>query len=125
MDKKLTDNQRKFMINLLSSSSIGEASEKTGIATSTGYGYMRDEFFLKEYEELKREKFKQATDRIVGLVDNGTAVMKEIINDENESGATRVNAVKAVWANAFKTYEMQEVEERLDELKEMIEELKR
>lgn len=121
MDKELTTNQSNFIVNLMNSNSISEASKKTGVAKSTGYGYMRMDHVIREYERLKRDKFKRSTDRIVNLVDNGVEVMDEIMNDENETGATRVSAVKTVWANAFKSYEMQEVEERLERIESLLE----
>lgn len=116
--KELSRNQEKFLIALLDSGTVVEASKKAGITTPTAYKYLNDPIFKKKNRELRREKFEGAVAKIVDSVDDAIEVLKQVMNDEEEVGATRVQAARTVIANAFKSYELQEIEERLEQLEE-------
>ena len=116
MAKKLSRNQEKFLIALMSSDTVAAASKKAGITTPTAYKYLNDPFFKQEHRKLRREKFEQATSKIVDSVDEAVEVLREVMADDEEVGATRVQAARTIIANAFKSYELREIEERLEEI---------
>ena len=117
---KLNDNQKKFMIAMLSSKTIAEATKKAGISAQTGYNYMNDQSFKRELKAFRRAKFEQATSKIVDSVDEAVEVLRSVMNDDEEVGATRVQAARTIIANAFKSYELQEIEERLENIEQLL-----
>lgn len=119
---ELSKNQEKLLIALMTTATIKDASAQAGITTATAYKYLNDPVFKEEYRRVRREAFEQATSKIVGSVDEAVEVLRTVMNDEEEVGATRVQAARTIIANAFKSYEMQEVQERLDELEDLIRE---
>lgn len=118
--EELSRNQEKLLIALLENNTIVKASEQAGITTPTAYKYLDDPVFKKEYRKLKREVFEQATSKIVESVDEAVEVLREVMKDDEEVGATRVQAARTIIANAFKSYEMQEVEERLERIESLL-----
>lgn len=122
MKPKLSRNQEKLLVALMSTPTIKAASEQAGITTATAYKYLNDPTFKEEYKKVRREAFEQATAKIVDSVDEAVEVLREVMKDGEEVGATRVQASRTILANAFKTYEMQEVQDRLDEIEQLIKE---
>ena len=122
---KLSKKQTDFLLALLSSKSITEASQKAGISNQTAHTYLNDPIFKDAHRKLRREAFEQATSKIVDSVDEAVNVLRTVMNDDEEVGATRVQASRTIIANAFKSYEMQEVQERLDEIEQSIKEIQR
>lgn len=118
---KLSKKQADFLLALLNSDSIVEASKKAGIANQTAHKYLNDPTFKEEYRKIRREAFEQATSKIVDSVDEAVEVLREVMRDKEEVGATRVQASRTILANAFKSYEMQEVEERLERIESLLE----
>lgn len=118
--KKLNDNQKKFIVAMLSSSTIAEATQKAGISTQTGYNYMSNQTVKDELKKLRRDSFEQATSKIVDSVDEAVEVLREVMADDEEVGATRVQAARTIIANAFKSYELQEIEERLENIERVL-----
>lgn len=108
------------MIALFESNSVVEASKKTGITEQTGHKYLKNPIFKERYRKLRREKFEQATANIVNSVDEAIQVLKDVMNNDEEVGATRVQSARAIISNAFKSYELQEIEERLDNIEELL-----
>lgn len=119
---ELSKKQTNFLLALLSSRSITEASQKAGISNQTAHTYLNDPTFKEAHRTLRREAFEQATSKIVNSVDEAVEVLRTVMNNDEEVGATRVQAARTIIANAFKSYEMQEVQERLDEIEKLIKE---
>ena len=117
---KLNENQKKFIIAMLASKTIAEASEKARISTQTGYNYMNNQTVKEELKKLRRDSFEQATSKIVDSVDEAVEVLRSVMNDDEEVGATRVQAARTIIANAFKSYELQEIEERLENIEQLL-----
>lgn len=119
---KLSRNQEKFLIALMSNGTIKDASEQAGITTATAYKYLNDPDFKKEHRRIRREAFEQATSRLTQSIDEAVEVLRTVMKDDGEVGATRVQASRTILSNAFKSYELQEVNERLDNLEEIMKE---
>jgi len=51
----LNQRQEKFLKALLTTASIEEACKQAKITKNTGYKYLKDEAFMKEYRGIRRE----------------------------------------------------------------------
>src|SRR5699024_6034100 len=118
----LSQRQTNFMKALLTSGSVKEAYEEAGIAEHTAYKYLRDEEFSKEYTEQKRESLRHVSTRLNDIALRSIAVLDEIANDKEETGASRVRAVQVALDYAYKGMELEDLNNRLTEIENMLEE---
>lgn len=117
---ELTKKQEKFLIALLNSNSIVEASKKAGISNQTAHNYMNDDAFNKEYKRTRRQTFEFATNQLQQGLGEAGEVLRTIMNDDMENGNTRVQAARILMANAFKSHELDELDERIEALEELM-----
>lgn len=120
MVKKLSKNKEAFLLALLSNSTIKDASEQVGISTQTGHQYLNDPEFKKAYSQVRKDTFQLATNKLQSSFTRAVEVLNEVMEDEQSPASSRVQAAKTIVQNAYKSYEIDELEERLDRIEDMI-----
>lgn len=118
----LNAKQVKFMKALLTSDTITEAYKQAGIAEHTAYKYLADEEFNKEYTEQKRESLRHVSTRLNDIALRSIAILDEIANDQEQTGASRIRAVEVALNYAYKGMELEDLNNRLTEIENMLEE---
>lgn len=118
----LNAKQVKFMKALLMSDTITEAYKQAGIAEHTAYKYLADEEFSKEYTEQKRESLRHVSTRLNEIALRSIAILDEIANDQEQTGASRIRAVEVALNYAYKGMELEDLNNRLTEIENMLEE---
>lgn len=118
----LNAKQVKFMKALLTSDTITEAYKQAGIAEHTAYKYLADEEFSKEYTEQKRESLRHVSTRLNDIALRSIAILDEIANDQEQTGASRIRAVEVALNYAYKGMELEDLNNRLTEIENMLEE---
>lgn len=118
----LNAKQVKFMKALLMSDTITEAYKQAGIAEHTAYKYLADEEFNKEYTEQKRESLRHVSTRLNDIALRSIAILDEIANDQEQTGASRIRAVEVALNYAYKGMELEDLNNRLTEIENMLEE---
>ena len=118
----LNAKQVKFMKALLMSDTITEAYKQAGIAEHTAYKYLADEEFNKEYTEQKRASLRHVSTRLNEIALRSIAILDEIANDEEQTGASRIRAVEVALNYAYKGMELEDLNNRLTEIENMLEE---
>lgn len=118
----LNAKQVKFMKALLMSDTITEAYKQAGIAEHTAYKYLADEEFSKEYTEQKRASLRHVSTRLNEIALRSIAILDEIANDQEQTGASRIRAVEVALNYAYKGIELEDLNNRLTEIENMLEE---
>ena len=118
----LNAKQVKFMKALLTSDTITEAYKQAGIAEHTAYKYLADEEFSKEYTEQKRASLRHVSTRLNEIALRSIAILDEIANDQEQTGASRIRAVEVALNYAYKGMELEDFNNRLTAIENMLEE---
>lgn len=118
---ELNQRQEKFLKAMLSSASIDEACAQAGINRNTGYKYLKDEEFLKEYRQLRREAMQQVTSQLQKVSEQAVKTLQDIMMDEESSSASaRAQAAKIVLDAAYRSLEVDDLQEQLEEIKKLL-----
>lgn len=105
---------------LLSSGSIREAAEKTGVCVRTLQGWMKDESFKADYQEARKTLVQQATARLRSIMTQAVDVLAEVMNEAANPPGPRISAAKTVLEMALKAVENEEIIDRLSALEEHV-----
>ena len=101
-------------------------SSKTAIAKTLGvsrtylYKLEKDPDFQAALQEYKRQILNTAINRMQGGLDDAVSVLLTIINDENVSAQTRLNAVNTLLIQLREMMQTQEFAQRLDALEQTV-----
>lgn len=117
MADTLNIRQDRFLKALLEAPSIEKACKLANINKSTGYKYLKDARFMAEYRALRREAMQQVTARLQKASEEAVAVLTEVMNDKEAAPNARVQSAKNVLNIAYKSIELDDIQEQLDELK--------
>ena len=120
MAEALNIRQDRFLKALLESPSIEKACRLAGINKSTGYKYLKDSHFMAEYRALRREAMQQVTARLQKASEEAVAVLKEVMLDKEAAPNARVQSAKNVLDIAYRSIELDDIQEQLDELKHTV-----
>lgn len=107
---------------LLTCPTIREASKKCGIAERTINGYIREDAeFRQAYDENRQAIIREASERITNAFSSAVDTLTEIMNDKENSAATRVSAARTIIDNGMKLVEVTDVLQQLHEIRACIE----
>ena len=98
---------------LLSSPSITEAAEASGIGRSTMHRWLEDPEFKQALSAAEAEAISSAVRRLVGGMGENLSTMREIRDDPDTSPALSLRAAIALDASLLKWREIASIEERL------------
>lgn len=116
--------QEKYLLALLTSSSVAEASKKAGIVERTAYKYMSEPAFKAQHRKAMRGLLSTVTGRLQYEATKSVDVLADIRDDEEAPPYTRVEASKILLEMAYKSFELEDVQERLERVEEFINETK-
>lgn len=108
----------------MTSKNVEEASSKAGIATATGYRYMKKDSFKEAQRKLMRGLMETVSGRLQYEATASINVLAELRDDPETPPYSRVEASKILLEMAFKSYEIGDVLERIERVEEFIHETK-
>lgn len=120
MVKDLNPRQDRFLKALLESSTIEEACNNAKINRTTGYKYLRDPDFVQEYRAVRRDIMKGVTVQLQQITSQAVATLNEIMLDPNAPATSRVQSAKAIMENVYRSIELDDIQEQLDELRHLV-----
>lgn len=118
--EKLTSKEIQLVNALLTSKTIREVSEKTGLSEATIYRYLKKEKIVNELEKSKRELTNNTLRYFITLGNKALSNIEELMNSKYER--IRLEASKYVLDMIVKIKELQELEDRINRLEQIVEE---
>lgn len=118
--EKLTSKEIQLVNALLTSKTIREVSEKTGLSEATIYRYLKKEKIANELEKSKRELTNNTLRYFITLGNKALNNIEELMNSKSER--IRLEASKYVLDMIVKIKELQELEDRINRLEQIVEE---
>ena len=116
MADTLTPKQEKFMLALMSSANITEASKKAGISRTTGNRYIKDITFRKYYRQYRSDLMQQATGQLQKASTEAVNVLRQIMNDPEASEFARVQSAQTILNYGYRSHELENVLEVVEDL---------
>lgn len=121
MADMLNQRQDKFLRALFETDTIEKACEVAGINKNTGFKYLKDETFLKEYRAIRQEIMRQVTSRLQRVSDDAVKVLEDVMHDkENSTSSSRVQSAKTILDVAFRSIEMDDMQERIEAIERAV-----
>lgn len=116
-DNMLKKKQIELISNILQSSTLAEAIEKTGVPASTAYRWhSSDKEFIAELNRVKQEALDSVTVYLQASLARCSDELMDIVKDKEISPQIRINAIGMIFQNAKSLTEHTEVLRRLTEL---------
>lgn len=116
----LNQRQDKFLKALLETSSVEEACRMADINKNTGYKYLKDETFMKEYRSIRRQLMQDVTAKLQKSSIDAVNTLNEVMLDDTATPSSRVQAAKNVLDVAYRSIEIDDTQERLEELEKAV-----
>ena len=107
-------NQTKALIALLETTSIVEASVKSGLSQETLYRYLRDKDFQKEFREARRATGDNAVSALQQATSEAVGTLRRNLSCGN--APVEVRSAQIILEMSFKGIEMATILERLEAL---------
>lgn len=122
MSSKGYSAKEEFIISsLLSTTTVQEASNISGVPTRTIYGYLKRDVFMEKYKKARADMITQATYRLQYTLSEAADVLREILNDTSHNGHIRVSAGRTILEYGYKFTEQLDIVQRLEMLEKQIE----
>ena len=121
---KLGHKQEGAIVALLSQRNVEDAARVAGITPRTLYRWLKEPDFDAAYRAAKRAAFGQAVARLQqGASAAATTLLKTMI-EPSTPASVRVRAAECVLNHAMKAIEIEDIEARVSELEQAVEESK-
>ncbi|MGL9815791.1 phage replication protein [Enterococcus sp. DIV0098] len=117
---ELNIRQDRFLKALLETATIEAACKMAGINKTTGYKYLKDPVFMLEYRKIRRESMQQVTARLQKVSEEAVTVLQEVMNDKEASPSSRVQSAKNTLDIAYRSLELDDIQERLEQIEDNI-----
>jgi hypothetical protein len=124
-EPKLTPKQEKAIAALLAHPTIKEAAAAVGIGESSILRWMGQDYFHSAYLEARRSAVQQAIARAQVITSDAMKVLHEVMQDTSQIGSTRVSAAKAAMDYAIRGIELEDHEQRLQEIERLLQDRNR
>lgn len=117
-DKKLhlRGKQAKGIEALLTTDTIDQAAKNTGVTRNTMYRWLKEDFFLKELNQAKRQVVQHSILKLQKASQYAVKTLLEICRDKNATDSARVSAAREILNNTLKAIELEDIEERIKAL---------
>ena len=103
---------------ILACNTVEEACKVVRINRSTMYRYFKDPLFEQALKKAKRQLVNRAILRLQQTCGDATRALAEICRDKDAPPSARVSAAKEILHSALKAVEIEDIEERLNNLEE-------
>jgi hypothetical protein len=117
-ETELTAKQTRTIEALLVCKSIETTAKKANISKSTLYRWLKDENFQSEFRKAKFSLISNAITTLQRASTTAANMLCEVMNNEETSAGTRVNASRIVLEQAIKCTELEDLEKRITDLAE-------
>src|SRR5437764_9980785 len=111
-----TNRQEKAIIALLNQPTMKEAAEAAGVSEVTLWRWLQNADFRSSYMEARRLAVQRAIARTQAATSEAVETLREVIRDKSAKGSERIAAAKAILDYAMKGVELEDYEQRLEEL---------
>ena len=115
----LKGKQNKFLIAMLEEPTTDEAIESANIHRGTAYKYLRDPVFKEALREARKDLVMMVTQKLSTAGEKAVHTLLEVIEDEEAPATSRVSASRTVLEYMYRSYENDELLERIEKLEEM------
>jgi hypothetical protein len=117
-NSKLSPRQLQILPHLLASPSYEEAARRSGISAKQIYSWLKQPRFLDELKKLRHNVFCNAL--LLLKLSTQKAAETLLLLLDNDDPRIRLIASEKILVNAFKGFELYEIEERISSLETMI-----
>jgi transposase-like protein len=93
--------------------SVERAAEAAGINPSTLWRWLKQPAFEAEVRQARHRAFGQSTARLQQGMEGATVVLFRVMSDSNAKDGARVQAAKCVLAEARKSVELDDLQQRV------------
>lgn len=118
----LTPKQHSFLAAMMEEPSIDSAAKKAGVTRNTAYKYLEDDDFKKELQAARRKVIDGISNRLRNLGGSAIDTLRDNLTHEESSPATRNSTAKIILEFIYRSHELENVTERLDEMERLLEE---
>ena len=113
----LKKKQLELISNILQSSTLAEAIEKTGVPASTAYRWhSSDKEFIAELNRVKQEALDSVSVYLQASLARCSDELMDIVRDKDISPQVRINAISLIFQNARALTEQTDILKRITEL---------
>lgn len=117
--EKKSRTQEKAIIALLNEPTLKAAAAKAGIGEATLWRWQQEPDFAEQYRTAKRQAVSQAVSRLQQACGEAVDTLRTIMTDDEAPPSSRVTAAKTILETAFKAFEMEELEKRIEDLEKL------
>lgn len=111
---EISPKQQRLIACLVTERTVDGACRKAKVAVSTYWRWMKDETFVREYRQARRDIFENTTAQLPGLTQSAIDTLERNLSCGNPSVETRTAAI--ILEQAFKGFELFDLEQRLEAL---------
>jgi ABC-type phosphate transport system ATPase subunit len=120
--EKISPKQQVAILTLAQGGTHEDAIKASGISSRQLSRYKNEPDFQAAIKEVQREIYGQTIAAIVGAMGVATTTLVEICKNEESSDAARVSAARSLLENGLKAFGQQDLNERVAELEDFINE---
>ena len=113
-------NRERIAINLLTSPTIKEAAEKSGVSVTTVYRLKKEPEFQAILKVVKNDIFHEAMNKAQGYCLESLETLRSIMADDAATDSSRVSAARTLLELGVTMYEDENIIQRLKELEERL-----
>ena len=118
----LSSKQNRFLQCLLTESTVMKAAQKAGISRSTAYKYLNDPKFKSCLDSARGECIHDTIRFLQGNFAKCSEELMKIVDNPETADQVRINAINSVFANGKALIDNYEIEERLKQIEELLQE---
>ena len=112
--------QEKAIPALLACSTLAEAAAKTGVTERTLYNWLQEESFQGEYRRARWQAAGQAIARLQSIASEAAGALQDVYSNKENPASARVSAARVVLELSIKAVELENLEERINQLEEAV-----
>lgn len=116
----LSKNQQKFLLEMLSTTTVEQAAENTGISRTTAYRYLNNPRVKQAQRELMRGLLSTVTSRLQYEATASVNTLAQIRDDPEAPSYSKVSASKILLEMAYKSFEIDDMQTRIEAIEEFI-----
>lgn len=110
----LTDRQKEFLIEYVTTNNISKACKACGISRTTAYEYLKQDIFLRAMKELRDKKINNSWCLLSYNLETAVNRLVEILNSRNTTTNAKLRAIQLLFEYTEKYQDRVEI---LDKIK--------